>query len=1858
MSSGGIVANRSSSTDKYAHCRSIPNPEFSSFDTTETEIVKILATGKTLSTVDTQTLSGYEVSKVSDQNVNQILPVCYPPELIEQDAILASVYKNNTVHFDSSSTKLSKPSSDNNEVTLSTDNTSTSIYDTVIKVQTSIENKLTSVDETVEAIFDVTDVNAATQYAVNSQYNTKPNIINMAGADVYPTYIQEHSDYNTTKACGKNYTQYVSGIDASSGEPIWSNYDSDVTPLTNKFSVTDRVVSTITNDDGLNTTDFDKDKDFGIFKVSIALNEEPIKTALLTGSTLNESDLAPVTLVQLATSNQIKADVHIKNLPLFQETDSLSVLDQTKAENTSSDSDNSKFLLPSKNLTIADMQSLLNENNINYIKPNFSFKVEVDTSANSGYSFADSTYNLASIDDSELNDSLIYMKDWVNHPHSLSLSSGQLSLSAGTNGVQAVIDTNEITLAGGREKLTSVEAGHDGVIMINSNTIQDRATIAYDHSTSNIKVNVYYENDTIPSGLSRLSDELCLEPNVSFEWQKVIEETSQSTTKFKESAGTTLNLISNNKLLNNNYTSDAAKFEYNFNANQLPSDNKVELWKIKSGINLISQPSKFIDNEGNEVPGVTSSVILSNATQDFNKTNRELRQHISVKSHTDLHINQTFVEKGWSTFLSSNTVLESSTNFAYTSSDRLPAYNDQLHIDFLSKNSVNTMEYKIEYLSSGPSTVKNSLNDFCKISFQYSDQNIGFYDDNGEFTPFQHSSTSFKIEEIEMIQNVTPNTGTTIPVETPIDNSNNDVFTFKAGSGYTNASHYLTKVETVSDHYTSTFQLPLGQYSNYMVTTPLLKATTTYYNLRKKSDNSLVSTPNVRNTVMSRLQKNGLSSTSAFFVPTYRVVETVDPTQSINLTGMLDKRDLKEMLVSTQSKNTNTWNTISDSVDGTIYYHIENEPVINDINDSLLEETNNVETKLSFSNYVGEVYIDIDLNINKPYYTIPLVMDYKSAVFELKSFKTNINRQELVEKTTLTSSETEGIAELSSKVMNISNLYNVIKTDSWVVPSEYKIVSSINDNDVTIKVVKSGDIHENAIISIVINDNYIFVGEFLVSRITEDVIRMRERIGSTYNERFVNYSHSIDSFSIKDGFYVNKVNPSLLLPLGAHQILNLKKDNIAYNLVGNSLDSTQPISSLGPYQWISENNYSDTFSLTKYRGHGHSSTTTSNSVNQYYNIVRPDINATFAITNASNSTTLSQTFNNIYSGAVFTLDNLKRNVADPNPSNIGLKISFDYSMPNKIESRSKPVNVLGDTVTIKLENPSHTTGYTEQSEFLNPANYPKVLSLKDYSLFSFDGNSAYRYYNGPMRIRSSRVKLTSSNLSNPFSENSMVYSLIWEYRAQEVIVKTYRARLTSPYDNLLNYVGNPQQIALNTGSSWSIVEELPLEEAKNIGTNIGVHNIKLRNDVDIVNTTSYYVSTYPYYKYETMGIGNNITIPYNYTAGDFASNRVVKYMPNVMSLQDASGNVTPFTNITYSDMLKNYHPVINDSTNNLVNNMKLKIKSANVRKQRDLYYEPNTTKRHIKLFGSKMKIDLYKNNQQIKNVYNNYITSLVEDLSNNITLVSSEINSGIKFMIRQPISAIGYSVNETDAEYLDFYNTSDKTKWFPFKFTLTNVNMVSSEMQFNMLAGPGSYASLYTVKDVVSFSTPEVLYRRVYKYEDNTATDFDSVALKTTLTFSSRKYIDISVPSLINGNGFTANKFKDLLETISIPSIVWVDDVNFAQDIGTATYTLLYGNSTVSDKFRRDSFYTNNGETSFTLINYVPLMVMNNQIGMPLYSVQWNGFSKVPQISYETSYISPQRDSYLITESTLTTDLAKHSTLRLLTTDPAVQSTL
>jgi hypothetical protein len=105
----GIIANRSGTTDVYAHCHSIPNPDYETFDSTETQIVKILTTGKTLSIADTQILPNYEVVKTSDSA--QVMPVCYPADTIEQDAILASVYKNNTVTFGSNSAKLSKPSS-------------------------------------------------------------------------------------------------------------------------------------------------------------------------------------------------------------------------------------------------------------------------------------------------------------------------------------------------------------------------------------------------------------------------------------------------------------------------------------------------------------------------------------------------------------------------------------------------------------------------------------------------------------------------------------------------------------------------------------------------------------------------------------------------------------------------------------------------------------------------------------------------------------------------------------------------------------------------------------------------------------------------------------------------------------------------------------------------------------------------------------------------------------------------------------------------------------------------------------------------------------------------------------------------------------------------------------------------------------------------------------------------------------------------------------------------------------------------------------------------------------------------------------------------------------------------------------------------------------------------------------------------------------------------------------------------------------------------------------------------------------------------------------------------------------------
>ena len=438
----------------------------------------------------------------------------------------------------------------------------------------------------------------------------------MQNANVYATYLQEDTSFNTTKAYGKNYTQYISGLNSVTGEPIWSNYSNTVADITDNFILTERTLDSIVNDDGLsgaNTSDFDKDKDFGIFKVEIALNSNPVKTTLKVGNTLNEEDLSQLTLAPVSVNNLIGADEYMKKIPLFQETNSLDLDNQTKTISPDSDADNSKFLLPNSDFSIDSLKSFVDSNHQVEIQPNFEFKLEIDTNANSGYKFVDTSYNLATINDSELKDSLIYMRDWVNKPHSLSLSSGILSLTAGENGLSSFTSNGSLVFGGNREKLSQTESGVNGVIQINSHALQDRALKTASSNDSNMNINVYYENDTIPSGLSRLNDNLCIEENVSFGWQKIIESSSLSTTKFKDSSNTTLNLIANNTIVNNNYTNNASKFTYSFDQEQLPSDvsnNVVQLWKVTTGVNLLSQPNRFLDPTDNIVQGIESNVVL------------------------------------------------------------------------------------------------------------------------------------------------------------------------------------------------------------------------------------------------------------------------------------------------------------------------------------------------------------------------------------------------------------------------------------------------------------------------------------------------------------------------------------------------------------------------------------------------------------------------------------------------------------------------------------------------------------------------------------------------------------------------------------------------------------------------------------------------------------------------------------------------------------------------------------------------------------------------------------------------------------------------------------------------------------------------------------------------------------------------------------------------------------------------------------------------------------------------------------------------------------------------------------------------
>lgn len=1827
-SDSGISAARSSLTDLYAHCHSIPSIEsgYADFETTEKTIVEILTKNKTATTINgDEILSDYEVVKVEEESVNQIMPICYPYDAIEKDAVLASVFKNNEVTFDSTSVTFP----DSNVVsTLSVNETSTSIYDSIVRVKTTIEPVLYSTNDAVEVTFDLENEHAALQYAVNSQYNTKLNIHNMDNANVYTTYVEEDTDYNTEKAFGKNYGQYISSIDTE-GKPVWTSYSGP--SIEDKFVLTDNIAHKDEND---NVVDFNNNDNIGIFKVSVFVDPKPFKTDLFLGENSQEN---------------VVSDSTIKTIPLFHETNSLSNENQEKLIDTNPNAnvDNSKFLLPSTDLSQEEMLSLIHSTNTAIMQPNFSFKVEISSNEDSGYSFADTTYDLVSIDDSELKDSLIYMKDWVDHDHSLTLTEGNLSLALDTNGMSSVIE-EDVSFARQREKLPSGKAGVDGIISLNSHTLLTRHNTLSQSTGNNTQVAVYYTNETIPEGLSKVDDELCINRDVSFGWQKVMQATSvESSTHFLRNANTTLNLVSGDNIINESFDSDINKFSYAFNSNNLPSEstnNNVELWKITSGLNLLSEPNKIVSDEDEILEGLNSSVVLKSATRAFNDEHREIRQQIKLKTQNQLNITSNIESRGWGTGLTEGTILQSSSTSAYSVIESLPTYDLSLFYGFMTNANTNTIPYKLEYKTTNEASQLGSLSDFFEISYTY----------NGSEKKF--IIVENEMETLDLIKQDGQN------VDVPLDEYS---FVTTGTPVYTQERHKLVK-NILRSTYRRRFKFPLGQYDNYELTTPLIRCETISYTVFVR----LTDTP-VSGSKPSSLSRVRDTNNGGSYSKVYQTVTPVDSDDHLIIEGNLSKQDLKEVYVTTQSKNndTNTWDNISEPVESSVFYSLEDEPIINDIklevSDVTMPGSNNVETILYVTEYEQSNNTEIVVKLNRPFYTIPLVIDYSANVFTLETFRTSLDRNELNNKTTLCSSNNDITAEelseeLSAKVLNIDNLYNVIDEDSWVhSPSDYKIVTSIVGNNITIKVVKSSD-EQNAIITLEVKDNYIFVGTFLVSNIKKDVIRKRSLIGNEFEEVFVAAEPDMSSFTITNGVYVNKINTAQLLPLGAYQLFNLKQDLLNYNLVGGSLGSSyESITSLGPFQWEEgeAGYYSDSFSLMKYRGYGHSSNTLqSSSINQDYTIVRPAINATFMITKPETEETFSQTYENIYAGQEVVVDELKRNSNDTHPSDIGLKLTFNYSMPDDEEERVKPVDVEGDNVTIKIENPLLNQGFvyndiTGRDTLRVQTSVGKTL--KDYNIYTFDGEShAYRYYSGPMRIRSSRVKLLSNHENNEFTDDKMIYSIKWKYSNDDTLVIVSKATITNPENDVLNFVGDPEVIGVNEDSSWEdVIKTMSLSQAKETGVNIGVHNIKLKGDAEIVPIDYYYVSSPAYYKYETMSTANNITLPYNY-ASQFVSNRVTRYVPYM-----TKDDVTPFRDITYSDMLNNPHAVV---TNNEYVNDNMTFKIRDPREYADLHFEPSNVKNEIKFFGSHMKIDILKNNNDglglvlVKSIYDDYITDLVNDLDNHITLVPSEIDSGIKFMIRQPISQIGYNNDEED-DFVSYYNTTDKSKWFQFKFTLSNVNMFSqTDMTFNMLAGPGTYPLLYTVKDLLSYDSPEILYRRVYKYESDTcidpSMDFDSdlQPMKTSLLFRTRKYLDIPASMLSSSNNFNLGRFSDMLESITIPSsIQWENDCAFNNLNTNVKVSLLYGDTQVSKDFRRECFYVNDTETVFTLIHYSPFITMVNQVGMPLYNVQWNGLLKVPEVLSESFVLSNGRSRNVITSDNMTTELAKYTNLRL-----------
>jgi hypothetical protein len=1608
-----------------------------------------------------------------------------------------------------------------------------SLYDTSIRADNDTEPSYN-----LKAEFDQTDANHHHQRAVNSEFNTKlAPYIGLSDVGTQSVSVVPDNVFNSTKAGGRagfvgnSYTAKYA--EPNQTDSLQGAGDITFTDITNHYQPS-----------------------ANSWNVELASNEEQTYEH---GSFKIDNAPSTVAITAVAGTFPTYGNNVLPNLA------NLGVGSHNNGVNTS---------LPAS-MTLDDFKSLFSDDVLNSLKTGYKVSLGINSITNSGYKINDLTL-FEQIDQSDLKDSLPYMRDLARNPHSINVTPGSVSMIAvDGNSSDATLSSLSINVNAG-EKLDSSSAGVDGALKIDSRTPATRVANLTHSNLFSSALTVWYNGDsTNVNNYPVIDSQVELAENVSVRVEKIVHNTENLPTQevLMNNGISALSYNVTNGPVNNLVNSSLVSFNAS-GLNTLAADEKVRVFEIGSQRVLTAVgKSLYADWDtttnlpaGSSLSNMTVHGVMDNLVND-NTDYVHLRCKLTAKLLLDLSVN-TYLPSNWTLNLQQGTTnLISSSVSAFNTISGLPLYNNAI------MNNL-PIYYRIKYETTTSTNSASSLLDMVTVEYSL----------NSNYT----NATSFQIPQSNIDRSSISSTPDLITDVNP------DTWEFVTGS-YLSKEHKKLVQVVQSSTYSADFALPFGVYKNLIATVSDITDSRTFYAVQNLENGELLPSSSLLD----------VNAPSILYLLT--VSESISTNSgSLTLEGIMNADDLKpyNAVIEGLSSSSPSWLAISDVISVDLFFRSEN----------LFELIGtNLETDLQSD---ADVKLRIEpqqvgipnIEISQSYLYIPFKPSPIDSIFSLR----------VLERTAAGLTDVLLNAQQNVTHLSGSNSFAAIGAN-WSSHSYTLSVEPQSNN--TVISVKQG---ATTLFTITEANNMVFLGKRFVSASLYDIWASKRTINIGKDTAFFasNLSNVVSGEMIlpnMSGVRVTNIVNKSTSPLGSFIAGELSPDTFAVNMIGDLslLSSLLPLNNTNRVQqYVSSGLFSCILTLPKIRGYNQTNGDINSTLVQSYTLRRTGTQVSFTIGNSLFSQLLTSNLRKAMVNTVNALtDLLSRSNID-----LGIKFTSNYSIPPSNCVLNLPVNVTGDSWTLEIENPNQSsissiTVPAGSSAVSNQKTMSLSGSLKDYgqdTVFTFSGSNALSS-GAPLAFRSNRVKLTTSL----FQHNNAKYEFVYS-EGNTLVYKAAPSNLDAQDD-----LGNP----MIYGGSWNLVETLV--PVGSVGTNVEqgvvIGLLKVKQDptkIRVSGSTSYLQIHAPRIVFECMSTKkdaiNLLAVPYDYsalTSNDYKVKRILRYK----SSKEYNPFASVVSNIDINGVNKSlaFNAVVSSGVNNI------KFTYNEQPSLKDLLTTTTAVTRRVKVPGVVLRIERNygRNPSVLQNtvLFEGPVTSISEvpDVVSRLVYCTRSVSNELYINIAQDPTVNGFPSGLAGFE--EALQTTDKAKHYNINLKMDNPLWFSpsvNQIVFD-INGNGFVHTLYSSHHVFDRASNENKIR-VYKYESETDIDTHDVSVsgklsKQTLSINfltGRKYVDLLVPAFsFSDNANDISNYETLRRSIALPSVIsWNNDTNFTEAL---KYHVAFGNSVTSAKL--GSYFTVPDDAHRLIVHNMPDQVcVRNQFGLPTFRVSWLGVVKTP----------------------------------------------